>query len=40
MLNKLHKSRQPKITIRTIGYVLKNTFADVRFNNGTKMENK
>ena len=33
-IDKLLKKSLPKIIVRTIGYMLKNTFADVRFNNG------
>ena len=35
MIDKVHKWSLPKITVRTIGYMLKNAFADVRFNIGT-----
>ena len=34
MIDKLFKTSLPKITVRTIGYMLKNTFTDVHFNNG------
>ena len=34
LIDKLLKTSLPKIIVRTIGYMLKNTFADVRFNNG------
>ena len=33
MVDKLLKSRLPKIIVRTIGYMLKNTFVGVRFTN-------
>ena len=33
MIDKSFKSRIPKIIVRTIGYMLKNTFADVRIDN-------
>ena len=32
MIGKLLKSSLPKIIVETIGYMLKNTFSDVRFN--------
>ena len=34
MMDKLLKSNSPKIIVRTIKYMLKNTFADIRYNNG------
>ena len=33
MVDKLLKSSLPKVIIKTIGYMLINTFADVRFDN-------
>ena len=34
MMDKLLESSLLKIIVRTIGYMLKNTFENVRFNNG------
>ena len=34
MMDKLLKSNLPKIIVKTIGYMLKNTFADFHFNDG------
>ena len=36
MIDKLLKWSLPKIIVRTLGYMLKNTFADVRFDNRNK----
>ena len=34
VIDKLFKSSLPNIIVRTIAYILKNTFADIRFYNG------